>query len=134
MANVKLNFNDGTNDYDLIHVQSETGSNLTSNKDTIIEGNRADGAILIPAGKKGQRIIVRGILVGEDYEELTDLILEMKEKITSEVATLTLKHYENGGWETDWTYTVRRLGEINFLDSLRISSQEYEVTFLVIAY
>lgn len=130
---VKINFNDGVHDYDLLIVQSENGSNLTGNKDTVIEGNRADGAIVIPGGKKSQRITINGILVGEDYKAITTLMNTMKTNITTDVATLTMKHYYSG-WITDWTYTVKRIEAIRFLPTLRTSSQEYEVEFLVIAY
>ena len=133
MAQVRINFNDGTYDYNLLIIQSENGSNLAGRKDTIIEGIRADGAIIIPAGKKSQTITIRGILAGEDYMSITNLMNTMKISITTDVATLTMEHYD-GGWIPDWSYTVRRIGEINFPESLRTSSQEYEVNFLVVAY
>lgn len=133
MAQVRINFNDGTYDYNLLIIQSENGSNLAGRKDTIIEGIRADGAIIIPAGKKSQTITIRGILAGEDYISITNLMNTMKISITTDVATLTMEHYD-GGWIPDWSYTVRRIGEINFPESLRTSSQEYEVNFLVVAY
>lgn len=130
---VTINFNDGIYDYDLPIVQSETGSNLTGNKDTIIEGNRGDGAIVIPGGKRSQLIIIRGILTGDDYKAITTLMNTMRTNITTEVATLTMKHYDVG-WVTDWTYTVKRITEIKFPETLRTSSQDYEIEFLVLSY
>jgi hypothetical protein len=130
---VTINFNDGTNDYNLPIVQSETGSNLTGKKDTIIEGNRGDGAIVIPGGKKSQTITIRGILIGDDYKAITALMNTMRANITTNVATLKMTHQDSGEI-TDWTYTVKRITEIRFPENLRISSQEYEIDFLVLEY
>jgi len=58
---------------------------------------------------------------------------EMRTKLTTEVATLTMKHYDSG-WQTDWQYTIRRIEEIRFPKSFRTGSQKYEVSFLVLAY
>jgi len=131
---VVLNFNDGTNNYDLPHI-----FNLSDPKEgikaTIISGTRGDGSIVIPGGKKSQEIIVRGNLFDSDgYEDLTDAITDLKSKITNNPATLTLKHWTGSTWENDWSYSVRRLNEINFPESLRLDVQEYEVSFLVIGY
>ncbi len=130
---VRINFNDGSNNYDFLLVQSENGSNLTGKKDTIIEGNRGDGAIVIPGGKKAQTITIRGILAGDDYVAITALMNTMKTNITTDIATLTMKH-DDGGEVIDWQYTVKRIGEIRFPDTFRTSSQEYEADFLVIQY
>lgn len=130
---VKIVFNDGSGDYQLPVVQSENGSNLAGKKDTVIEGNRGDGAIVIPGGKKSQTITVRGILIGDDYKAITALMNTMRTNITTDVATLKMTHVD-GGVITDWTYTVKRITEIRFPENLRTSSQEYEVDFLVISY
>ena len=54
----------------------------------------------------------------------------MRTKVTTNSATLKLQHYF-AGWINDWSYTVRRIGEITFPQSLRTSTQEYSVTFKV---
>lgn len=130
---VTINFNDGIYDYDLPVVQSENGSNLAGKKDVIIEGNRGDGSIVVPGGKKSQTITVRGILMGIDYKAITTLMNTMRTNITTDIATLQMTHVD-GGVVTDWTYTVKRITEIRFPENLRISSQEYEIDFLVISY
>ena len=79
-------------DYQFPQVQSETGSNLATDKSTIIEGNRGDGSIYIPGGKKSQRIIIKGILVGDDYNDLTNQMHEMKTNITTGLGVLKLQH------------------------------------------
>ncbi len=135
MANydVKIIFNDGSGNYQLPVVQSENGSNLSGTKDTIIEGNRGDGAIVIPSGKKSQIITIRGILMGADYKAITTLMNTMRTNITTDVATLKMTHQDSGE-VVDWTYTVKRITEIEFPENLRISSQEYIVNFLILEY
>ncbi len=131
---VVINFNDGTNDYDLPYVfhVSDPSEGM---KATVIRGTRGDGSIVIPGGKKSQEIRVRGKLFDQDgYHDLIDLIDEMKEKVTTDQATLTLKHKVGVSWQTDWSYTVRRIEEIRFPESMRIGVQEYEIVFLVLAY
>lgn len=131
----------------LTFLSSETGSveytfpNVFSISDpkegmkaTVIEGNRGDGSIVIPGGKKSQEIIIRGKLFDADgYKDLTTLMNDMRTEITTDLATLTMKHYDSG-WVTDWTYTVRRINEIEFDESMRIGIQPYSARFLVVAY
>lgn len=103
-------------------------------KATIIEGNRGDGSIVIPGGKKSQEIIIRGKLFDADgYKDLTTLMNTMKSSVTTELGTLTMKHYDSG-WVNDWSYSVRRINEIEFDESMRIGIQPYSIKFLVVAY
>ena len=132
MAEVVLNFNDGTHDYDIPHV-FHISDPKEGMKATVIKGKRGDGSIVIPGGKESQEIRVRGKLYADDYIALNTLITTLKSSVTTDLATLTLKHYD-GGWITDWAYTVRRIDEIRFPQSLRTSYQEFEIVFLVIAY
>ena len=131
---VVINFNDGVNDYDLPLVFSISDPQ-PGMKATVIEGKRGDGSIVIPAGKRSQEIVVRGKLTETDdgYKDIVTLINEMRTKVTTNVATLTMKHYDSG-WINDWQYTVRRIDPIVFPESLRVTSQEYEVRFLVISF
>jgi len=104
-------------------------------KATIIHGNRGDGAIVIPGGKKSQNLVIRGrIFDNAGYKDITDAINEMKSAINTDLSTLTMEHLEGAVWTTDWSYTVRRTREITFPESLRTGSQRYEATFLVVAY
>jgi len=130
---VVINFNDGVNNYDLPHVFQVSDPN-PGMKATVIPGNRASGSIVIPGGQKSIEIIVRGRLLDNDgYVDLTTLIAEMKSKVTTNQATLTLKHY-SGTWVQDWAYLVRRIEEIDFPESLRTWDQSYSIRFMVIAY
>ncbi len=137
MANVtvELIFNDGTNSYTfpLVQTISDPKEGMKAN---VIEGNRADGCIVIPGGKKSQTITVNGILFDEDgYIDITTLMNTMRSYVSTLPATLTLRHF-SGGWVTDWSFQVRRIDEIKFPDSddKRTNAQPYEVSFLVIGY
>lgn len=105
-------------------------------KATVITGTRGDGSIVIPGGKRSQTITIRGKLVDADgYKDLTTLINEIRTKITTDLATLTMKRLNaETGYVNDWSYTVRRIEEIRFPKSMRVASQDYEVSFLVLAY
>jgi len=131
---VVVNFTEGAINYDLPHV-FQVSDPKEGMKATVIEGTRGDGVIVIPGGKKSQEIIIRGRLIDNDgYADLTTLIATMKSSITTNQATLTLKHWSGSVWVNDWVYTVRRIEEIDFPESLRTWDQEYSVRFLVIAY
>jgi len=107
---------------------------IPSAKDTVIHGTRGDGCIRIKGGKRSNEIIIKGKLIDEDgYKDLTTKIAEMRSKVTTNQAILTMEHYD-GGWQTDWSYTCFRNEEIKFAKSLRTESQDYEVTFLILAF
>ena len=131
---VKIIFNGASGEYTLPYVQSENGSDLTDDKIVLIEGNRAAGAVVIPGGKRAQRITITGILVGDDYKAITALMNTMKTKIDTGVATLTMKHYEGVSEIIDWSYTIKRISPIVFEESMRTDSQPYSIEFLVLAY
>jgi len=130
---VKVNFNDGTYDYNLPYV-FHVSDPKEGMKATIIRGVRGDGSIVIPGGKRSQQIIIRGNLFEDDYKDLTTAMNEMRTKVTTDTATLTLKHKEGVSWVVDWSYSVRRINEIIFPQSLRIGLQQYEISFLVLSY
>ena len=129
---VVVNFDDGTYDYNLPYVFAISDPK-EGMKATVIRGTRGDGSIVIPGGKKSQEIKIKGKLFDQDgYKDLQVLIKKMRDEITTNVATLTLKHKEGASWVTDWQHSVRRINEIRFPTSFRIGVQNYECTFLVI--
>jgi hypothetical protein len=107
---VDLIFNDGGGDHILPLIQgiSDPQEGI---KAVVHEGNRGDGSIVI-----------------------NSLMSSFRTNISTLPATLTLKHFD-GTWITDWTYLVRRIGEIKFDDtSMRTNDIEYTITFLVLSY
>jgi len=133
MAKVRIIFNDGSGDYELVHCYHLTDP-TPGTKDTVIQGNRGDGSIVIPGGKKSHELIVRGTLMADDYNALTTLINEMRTKITTNPATLKLQYLSGASWISDWEFSVKRIEEIRFEQSLRTSGQRYEVMFYVLSY
>jgi len=107
-----------------------------SMKETEIDGTRGDGTIVIPGGKKSQTIKINGLLYDDDYDfvSISTAMAAMRTALTTDTGTLTLEYYASGAWHTVWTFTVRRLSEINFPPSLRVDSQKYEVSFKVLTY
>ena len=131
---VRVYFNDGSSTYTFPVVQSVSDPK-EGIKATIIDGTRGDGAIIIPGGKKSQEISVRGIIFDNDgYNDITTAINNMKTNVTTNPATLSLQHWNGATWVNDWAFTVRRIDEITFSDSLRTTDQEYEARFRVISY
>ena len=136
MVKVRIIFTEnqsGSVDYKLPYVYHVTDPK-EGMKATIIRGTRGDGSIVIPGGKKSQEIIVRGTLMADDYNALTALMDEMRTKVTTNVATLELQHLSGVTWIPDWSFSVRRIEEIRFPQSLRTSGQKYEIIFYVISY
>jgi hypothetical protein len=109
-------------------------------KSVVIQGNRADGSIVIPGGKQSQEITIKGKLWSDDgYVDLMDKLNTMKTKIGSDVVTITKEWWDSslsggGDWVTTWVYTVRRIEPIIFADSLQTDMIDYTATFLIIAY
>jgi hypothetical protein len=135
---VKLNFLDTTvtpnKSYDFPLVQ-DIQEPVPGTKATVIEGNRADGVIVIPGGKKSIEIIIKGILFDNDgFIDLETAMSTMNTDITTNPATLTLSHWTGSTWAVDWAKSVRRIDEIEFGDSMRTSDINYTVKFLVISY
>lgn len=136
---VRITFDDGTNQYTFPFVQSVSDP-IERNKDVIHEGNRGDGSIRIPGGKKSQTITINGILFdNEGYKDLDTLIAEMRSKVTTNNATLVMEYFDDslsggGDWVSSWEYTCFRNEEIKFSDSMRTESQNYTVSFLVLSY
>jgi hypothetical protein len=130
---VRVRFVSGAIDYTLPHVYAVSDPQ-SGMKATVIHGNRSDGAIIIPGGRKSIEINVKGRLFDNDgYNDITTLMSTMRTNLTTDVGTLYLQHY-SGTWITDWSFQVRRIDEISFPESLRITDQEYEVRFLVLVY
>jgi len=125
---VQCKFNSGSGDYILPHIFTIYDP-APGIKNVIIEGNRSSGSIVIPGNKQSQEITVKGRLIADGYKDLTDLINEMRSKVTTDEATLTLSHDSI----PDWEYTVRRLEKIEFSESERTDEQEYQITFLVLS-
>lgn len=127
----------GSSEYTFLLVQN-ISIPKEGEKATVIRGTRGDGSIVIAGGKRSQEIIVKGKLWGDDYVDLMTKINAMKTAVTTAPATLTLKHFdpaESGdGYIVDASYTVKRIEEISFSDSMLTDTIDYTIPFLVLSY
>ena len=132
--NVKINFNDGVANYDFPLVQSAEAPKEGA-KDTFIDGTRGNGSIRIPGGKQSQIITVRGLLVDEglQHKDIVTAMNAMNTAISTSTAVLKKTHLD-GTTITDFSYTVCRIGEIQYPASLQVYKQEYIIKFKVLAY
>lgn len=131
---VQVVFYDGTNTYTFPLVQNISDP-VPAMKATVIEGTRSSGSIIIPGGQKSIEITVKGIIFDNDgYLDITTAMDDMRSKVTTNAATLTIRHWSGSAWVNDRVWNVRRINEIEFGDSMRINNIDYTVNFLVIAY
>lgn len=133
---VKVNFNDGINSYDLPHIQNISDP-IAGIKANVIRGTRSDGAIVIPGGKKAIEIIIKGkIWSNLGYADLMSQVNSMRDNLTTNPATLTLEHYDpdTTAWVTDWAFLVQRIDDIVFGDSMRTEKIDYDCKFVVLNY
>jgi len=133
-ATVRLYFNDGSHTYTFPLVQSISDPE-EGMKDTVIEGIRADGSLVIPGGKKSAEITVKGVILkNTGYQDIITEMNNMRTNVTNSVATLSLQYLSGITWINSWAYVVKRRGAIRFEDSLRYVEQPYECVFLVLQY
>lgn len=132
---VRLIFNDGSGVIVLPLIQSAPAPEAGA-KDTVLEGIRADGSIIIPGGKKSSIISVKGYLVNHaGYASLISDMNTMRTNISNNVATLTMQHFASAVWNNDWQYLVKRQGEIRFpSDGFMTDFQQYEIDFFVLNF
>jgi hypothetical protein len=130
---VRLYFTDGTKTYTFPYVYA-LDDPIPGMKATVHEGNRSSGSIIIPGGKESIDITIKGVVTGDDYSAIITAMNSMRTNVTTNVATLSLQHYD-GGWVNDWSYTVRRIDKIKWEeDNLRTTYQKYECTFKILVY
>jgi hypothetical protein len=129
---VRLKFNSTV----LPVIQSITDSE-PAYKDVVIDGNRGDGSIVIPGGKKSVTISVKGVLLGDSFDDLTDKKVALSAALPTSPGVLSLQQYVNSTWKNVWSYAVKRQGEIVFEgddENRRLSQMPYMVNFLILSY
>jgi len=130
---VRVTFQSGIIDYNfpLVYFISDPKEGIRAN---VVSGIATSGSKVIPGGKKSIEIIIRGALFAKNYADLLTLRTTLEENITTDVGTLTLKHWSGSEWVNSWSYTVRRVSEIIYEESLRTFEEKYQVSFLVLGY
>ena len=124
----KLYNNDGvTLRYNFPLVQ-ETNAPLTEKKFTELEGIRGEGSIVIVGSESAKDITIRGLITGDDYEEITTKIDALETALVFGTAYYLKIDKVEGGAST-YSYKVRRLQPIRYSPCLRegYGSQEYNI-------
>jgi hypothetical protein len=111
-----------------------TNSPQDPKKSVEIKGFRGRGGIIIPGSDDMWDLIIKGILIAEDYELLTEKIEEIKDTIVLFTPYyLKINKYENpeSGQTANFEYKVKRISAIDFEESKRVRMQSYTITFKV---
>jgi hypothetical protein len=127
----KLYESDGLTLRYTFEVVQETNAPQTTIKNTVIEGMRGQGCIIIPGSAGSWELIIRGIFLAADYEAITTKIDGLESAIVAgEKYVLTFdKHTPGSGISSIYQYNVIRVTPIEYPESLRTDYQEYKVIF-----
>jgi hypothetical protein len=109
---------------------SYTNAPQSIKKSTLIEGIRGNGGIVVSGSKSTWDLILRGVLIADNYEALTVLIDNLESTIEENVQYI-LKIDKT--ISTTYTYNVIRLEPINYSESLRNNYQEFEIILKVLS-
>jgi hypothetical protein len=103
-----------------------------SNKKTVfIEGMRGVGGIAVEGAEAAWNVIIRFILIGTDYQDITTKIAALEAAIVSNT-----RYYLriDKSPTTYFEYKVKRLEPIEYEESLRTDVQEVIITLKVNAW
>jgi hypothetical protein len=112
--------------YTFLCVQA-TNIPQTTIKKTVIEGIRGIGGIVIGGSESSWNIIIKGIIIDINYDNITTKIDAMESAL--QLNTPYILVFDKT-ISTSYQYNVKRIEPITYADSLRTSGQEYTVTLL----
>lgn len=124
----KLFESDGLTEVYVFPLVQETNLPLSEKRFTELEGFRGEGSIVIMGSESATDIFISGLILGEDYKEITEKIDDLKDKVKfGEPYYLKVNKTES----TYYTYRVMRLSPIALAPSLRNGrgAQQYSITF-----
>lgn len=108
-----------------------TNAPQTIKKYTEVSGIRGTGSIIIPGSDDNWNIIIKGVLNGDNYEE----IVTVMDNLESNFVALTPYYIKlDKSAITQYSYKVKRLVPIEYPESLRTNFQEYMITARVNAW
>lgn len=120
----KLYASDGlTLIYQFIAVQA-TNVPQTPTKNTVIEGIRGQGCIVIPGSISSFNLKISGILLAENYEALV-VLMDALESALLLNTKYVLKIDKTSS--TSYSYNVMRIDSIEYPESLRTNYQSYDI-------
>jgi hypothetical protein len=109
----------------------------TINKHTEIQGHRGDNSIIILGGKSSWDLVLQGYIYGKNYnyEDVTSDI-DSLESFVVFGSPYYIKIDKTEGGASVYSYKVKRVKDIEYLDSLRNgrSIQKYSITLKVNAW
>lgn len=98
----------------------------TSNKNTIVEGIRGQGCIVIPGSSASWDLEIQGVLLANGYAAVDSLIATLESTIV--MFTNYILVFDKT-IATSYTYNVQRIEPIEYPQSFRINFQEYTIRF-----
>ena len=122
----KLYDSGGVNLIYLFPLVQQTNAPQSVRNTVIIEGIRGKGGIIIDGGDALWDLEIKGYLTGDDYEEIIQKIdaletaVELNTKYILKIDKTVSTYYQ---------YKVKRIVPINYPESLRRTSQSYEIVF-----
>ena len=121
----RLYASNGTTLVHTFEVVQYTNAPSSPKRIIIIEGQRGVGCLTIDGGEACWDLILRGIIVADDYEALTTKIDSMQTDIVINTGYV-LKFDKTDS--TVYSYNVKLLEPITYSESLRTGHQEYTIT------
>jgi hypothetical protein len=103
---------------------SYTNLPQTKSKNTVIEGIRGNGCIVISGSQSSWDIILQGVLLTTNFEAVTVLIDALESAIPTNTP-FVLKFDKTSS--TSYSYNVKRIEPIDYPESLRNNYQDYRV-------
>lgn len=127
----KLYASDGLTLVYTFPVVQYTNAPQSNKKSTLVESIRGNGGIIIPGSNAVWDLIVRFILLDDNYEDITTKIDALESAIVLHTAYVFKL---DKTISTSYSYNVKRVEPIEYSESMRVYDQEVTVKFKVNAW
>jgi hypothetical protein len=128
----KLYASDGTTLVYTFPIVQYTNAPQSHKRTVVIEGQRGKGCIIVDGGEASWDLIIRGLFMitesDEGYEDITAKIDAIETAIVLNTPYILRIDKTD---TTYYEYKVKRILPIDYRESLRTDSQEYQVVFKV---
>ena len=115
----------GTGAYYQFPAVQETNIPHTTVKNTVIEGMRGIGCIVISGAEGSWDLRIRGYMLAADYPALTAMIDTLESAVATDTPYVLVFEKTNS---SSYSYNVKRIEPIEYPESLRTDYQEYVLT------
>jgi len=96
-----------------------------------LSNSRASGSIIIPEGNKSYDIILKGILLADDYTALTVKIFALRDTVLANTRYILTLDKSSTTYDS---IKVMRLIDIDLDNSKRINNQRYTITLKALSW